>query len=107
MSWNAGAARLLVPESQKHSIQEMMSAEYVIITRGKYQGRDALEILFEDNTDSPYSITVSAEQTDRLLPDDEAGVSCVLSVWMKSGHALTLPAKYRVKDTLPCLAPWS
>lgn len=33
LSWNAGAARLLVPDAAKHLLREMRGAEYVIISR--------------------------------------------------------------------------
>lgn len=35
LSWNAGAARLLVPDAAKHLLREMRGAEYVI--PGKYR----------------------------------------------------------------------
>lgn len=34
LSWNAGAARLLVPDAAKHLLREMRGAEYVIISKG-------------------------------------------------------------------------
>ena len=33
LSWNAGAARLLVPDAAKHLLREMRGAEYVITVR--------------------------------------------------------------------------
>ncbi|END9375625.1 hypothetical protein ABMH76_004694, partial [Escherichia coli] len=48
LSWNAGAARLLVPDAAKHLLREMRGAEYVIISKGTLHGRDALELVFED-----------------------------------------------------------
>lgn len=106
LSWNAGAARLLVPESQKPLIKEMKTGKFVIVSRGKFQGRDALELLFEDNSDSPFSILIVTEQTDRLIPDYEQGGGFVVTVWTKSGQKLRLPGKYRVVETLPDLSAW-
>lgn len=106
LSWNAGAARLLVPETQKQSIKEMKTGKFVIVSRGKFQGRDALELLFEDNSDSPFSIHIETKQTDRLIPDFEQGGGFVVTVWTKSGQKLRLPGKYRVVETLPHLQPW-
>ena len=34
LSWNAGAGRLLVPDSQKATLREMKGAREVIISRG-------------------------------------------------------------------------
>ena len=45
LSWNAGAARLLVPDAAKHLLREMRGAEYVIISKGTLHGRDALELV--------------------------------------------------------------
>lgn len=51
LSWNAGAARLLVPDSEKSLIRELKGAREVIVSRGpwtQYGGRDALELLWEE-----------------------------------------------------------
>lgn len=45
LSWNAGAARLLVPDAAKHLLREMRGAEYVIISKGTLHGRDALFVI--------------------------------------------------------------
>lgn len=110
LSWNAGAARLLVPDSLRASINEMRTASYVIVSRGPWQvhgGREALELLFEDGTDSPYCLTLVTEQTDRLLPEDNQGGGFVVTVWTKSGgEVLRLPGKYRTVSEIPCLMKW-
>lgn len=36
LSWNAGAGRLLMPDSQKAALAEMRSAKYVIVSRGPW-----------------------------------------------------------------------
>lgn len=107
LSWNAGAARLLVPDSMISQIDEMRTGKYVIVSRGKFQGREALELLFEDNSDSPYCVHLVTEQTDRLLPDTDQGSGFIVSVWTRSGKQLQLPGKYRVVDTLPHMQPWT
>lgn len=46
LSWNAGAGRLLVPDSQKHALREMRGAREVLVSRGPWTdqgGRDAEE----------------------------------------------------------------
>lgn len=109
LSWNAGAGRLLMPDSQKAALAEMRSAKYVIVSRGPWTdqgGRDALEMLFEDGSDSPYCLHLVAEQTDRLLPDDNQGGGFVITVWTRGGEKLRLPGRYRTVKSLPCLAPW-
>ena len=107
LSWNAGAARLLVPDNQKPALSEMKTAKIVIISRGQWRGRDALELLFEDNTDTPYVINVVAEQTDRMIPDIDQGGGFVVTAWTRQGKELSLTGKYRRVKELPCMQPWS
>ena len=109
LSWNAGAARLLLPDSQKPMIREMKTGRFVIISRGPWAdqgGREALELLFEDGSDTPFSMHLVAEQCDRLIPDTEQGGGFVVTVWSRGGEKLRLPGKYRRVDSLPCLQPW-
>ena len=42
LSWNAGAARLLLPGALGPAVREMKSAKYVIVSRGRWAeaGRD-------------------------------------------------------------------
>jgi hypothetical protein len=110
LSWNAGTARLLIPDASKQFIPEMRSAKYVIVSRGPWHeqgGRDALELLFEDNSDSPFCLRLVAEQTDRLLPEDSQGGGFFVTIWMRGGEKLRLPGKYRIVATIPCLDQWS
>lgn len=50
LSWNAGAARLLLPDASEALLKEMRGAQYVIISKGEPEGRAPLELLFEDGT---------------------------------------------------------
>lgn len=110
LTWNAGAGRLLVPDNQKFMLPEMRGAKYIIVSRGPWDaqgGRDALELLFEDGSDAPFCIHLVAEQTDRMLPEDNQGGGFVITIWTRGGEKLRLPGKYREVETIPCLAPWS
>lgn len=110
LSWNAGAGRLLVPDSQTAALADMRSAECVIVSRGPWPqaGKaEALELLFEDHSDSPFAIHLGAEQTDRLIPDIQQGGGFVIAAWTRAGEQLRLPGKYRRVARLPCLDPWS
>lgn len=109
LSWNAGAGRLLVPDTQKSMVREMKSATLVIVSRGpwtEHGGRDALELLFEDGSDSPFCIHLVAEQCDRMIPDAEQGGGFVVTVWTRGGEKARLPGKYRRVSSIPCLDPW-
>src|SRR5690606_1522619 len=108
VSINAGAVRLLVPPPQEGTLADMQTGQYVIVTRGLWNGRDAMEFLFEDGSDSPYVIYVQVEQVDRLPTKEDEGRSdlrCL--VYTRAGLALALPARYRRSVHLPYLKPWA
>lgn len=112
LSWNAGTARLLVPKSREDMLHEM-HPEYVIISRGSWtdQGRDGIEILFEDRTDSPFCLHLSLDQTDRTLPETDQGGGFSLVVYTDDykteGPVCSWPAKYRKVAEIPCLQEWA
>lgn len=109
LSWNAGAARVLVPDCQKAALRDMKGAREVIISRGPWAdqgGRDALELLWEDGSDNPFSIHLVAEQCDRLIPDKDQGGGLVVIALTRGGEKGRWPARYRVVAALPCLASW-
>lgn len=103
LSWNAGALRILVPDEYLRDIAEMKTGKIVVVSRGIYKGKDALEIMFDDYTDNPYAIFIDIQQTDRLIIDD--GQQFIVSAWTKKGKVAEWDkAKYRVVKVLPCLA---
>jgi hypothetical protein len=109
LSWHAGAARLLVPDTAQSSLQEMRTGSIAIISRGPWtdqDGREAIEILFEDGSDAPFSCTLLAEQCDCLIGAEDQGGHIELVVYSSLGQELALPAKYRRVNSLPCLQPW-
>lgn len=109
LSWNAGAARLLAPDNQKLALHDMRTAKIVIISRGFWvdQGREAVEVLFEDNSDAPYSIILPAEQCDRLLPSADQEGDFAVTVWTRGGEKLRRPGRYRIVNVVPCLQAWT
>ena len=109
LSWNEGAARLLVPDSQTFSLDEMRSAKSVVISRGPWtaqDGRDCLELLFEDHSIAPFAMHMSALQCSRMSPDANQSGSFPVTVWNRHGKKLQLPGNYRVVKNLPCLEEW-
>lgn len=107
LSWNAGAARLLVPDALVGAVKDMAAATEVIVSRGQWQGRDALELLFEDHSEAPYALHLVQEQSDRMIPDSDQGSGFVVTIWTRDGKQASAPGKYRSVATLPCLSPWS
>jgi hypothetical protein len=110
LSWNAGAARLLVPDSQKPLIKEMKGAREVIISRGPWRDQgllDALELLWEDGSDEPFCLFLSPQQTDRLISAEDQGGGITVIVYTRSGEKGRWPARYRIVPEIPWLKPWS
>ncbi len=113
LSLNAGAFRLLVPRQHEGDLGDWKGADQIVISRGPWviEGqKESFEILFDDNTDSPYSIHLGAGQFDRLpLPEDE-GREFVFSVWFCGDDGplgvLRRTCKYRKVEKLPLLKPW-
>lgn len=109
LTWNAGAGRLLLPDSQLAFLPEMSTGKYVIVSRGPWKergGREALELLFEDESDSPFCLQLVAEQCDRMLPDADQGGGFDIAVWTRDGEKLCLPGKYRRVSKIPYMKPW-
>lgn len=123
LSWNASAARILVPETVKDVIEEMKSSKYVIISKEKINNIKDLsvthgsphnlidtigyEVLFEDESESPFCIHMLLNQTDRIIPKEYQETGFVVSVWTQNGKQLLFPGKYRLVDYLPYLEPWA
>lgn len=110
LSWNAGAGRVLVPDSQKASLREMKGAHEVIVSRGSWvdQGnRDALELLWEDGSEAPFCLHLVAEQCDRLIPEEQQGGGFFITVWTRGGAKGRWPGRYRTVPEIPYLKPWN
>lgn len=115
VSCNAGAIRLLIPPQMRPALNAMRSAVYVIISRGPWPevgAAEAVEILFEDHTDSPWTAHLTPESFFNGLPSQPpAGKAWRVSVWdYKKGKpekAIDLPCRWRRVASLPCLRPWS
>lgn len=112
LSPNAGCFRLLAPGKSDRQIAEMQSARTVIISRGPWpdQNRpDALEVLFDDDTQSPFALHLTIEQCERLPAATDAGREFVFALWTgpTPQKVFTRPCFYRLTPKIPCLKPWS
>lgn len=84
VSPNAGAIRILVPRAVRRIIQEMRGAEYTILSRGPWPDEgldDAVEILFEDHSDSPFALHLSPESFVMLPAEPPADQGWLVTVW--------------------------
>lgn len=102
LSVNAGAFRLLLPKQWAGALPEMATARVVRVIRGPAEriGKaDAIRIMFDDASDSPYQIDLSLEQCDRLPLARDVGRRLEFTAWTAPRHqapheALRRPAMY-------------
>ena len=108
LSWNAGAARLMVPKFFERWHGDMRSADHVVLSRGSLNYHDdvAMEVMFEDGTDAPLCLIIRSEACDHLVPRSDTG-PVAFTVWTEMGRLLALPAWYRVVGALPDKSPLS
>lgn len=107
-SLNSGTFRILIPDNMKNILREMKTGKEVIISKGKYQGRIAYEILFDDHTENPFSMIIGDNQlVSPQIANSEHEKSLMFAVWMKGPKKVfEMPARFRVVDKLPCLKLW-
>jgi hypothetical protein len=112
-SVNAGCVRLLVPETQPGIISEMATAREVILSRGPWPEAgftEAVELLFEDGTDSPYRLLLGANSFDMLPAGPPAGCDWIFAAWAgeqnRPHKALERLCRWRRVPRLPWLKPW-
>ena len=83
-SVNAGAIRILLPPSLAEELpREISKASLAVISVGPWPARglaSAVEIMWEDGTDSPYAIHLSPESFD-LLPAEPDSTGWIVTTW--------------------------
>lgn len=108
LSTNAGAFRLLVPKILESAIPEFRTAKHVIVSRGPWPEKrqeNAIEILFDDRTDEPFSIHLGgAAQVDRYPPRSDAGQWFAFTAWTEGPKcAYRTRCYFRFVPRIPCL----
>lgn len=113
-SCNAGCIRVLLPRTLGKIVGECRTSRYVVCSRGPWvdQGLlDAVELLFEDNSESPYCLHLSPESFDLLPGEPEPGGEWTVALWvLRDGgphKALERPCYWRRVERIPCLQPWA
>ncbi len=107
---NSGAFRVLVPDCRFEMLADIINTQYVVITRGpcpSISASDAYEIMFEDESNSPYAIHISAKQCDRTPTSADVNKKFICSVWHRSGKAYQWDCYYRTAKKLPCMKPYT
>lgn len=110
LTWNAGVARLLIPDTRvKDDLPDMAAAKEVILSRGPWREHEAQigwELLFDDRSKSPFCLHLSQEQTDTSIPQVAEGDAFKITIWTRNGRELQFCARFRRVKAIPCLEPW-
>jgi len=86
----------------------MQTGKHVVITRGNHEGNDdSFEIMFDDNSETPFSVILRDEQFTRLSPLKEGwhGTFYVYSGDIDECRLIFPFVYYRTTDNLPYLEP--
>jgi hypothetical protein len=105
---NNGKYFLLLPKWNEKVINEMQTGNHVVITRGSHEGhKNSFEIMFDDNSDTPFSVILRDEQITRLSPLKEGwnGTFYVYSGDIDECKLIFYNVYYRISDNLPSLQP--
>jgi len=112
-SINAGAIRVLLPPAHYSSLTDMRVADYCVLSRGPWPEEhraEAIEIMWDDGSDSPFALHLTPESFDLLPAEPEASREWVVSVWTaKDGQphkALERACHWRRVPRLPWMRPW-
>jgi hypothetical protein len=106
VSINTGTVRLLVPTAMEPTLSDMKTAKQIVLTRGIYEGRDSVEIMFDDRSDNPFVIFLEVRQFDRVWPAREDGRRCAFLIYTAKGKVWTENCYLRRIDKLPLMTPW-
>lgn len=114
LSLNAGSFRLLIPPGVEPSLADMRTGKLVVFSRGPWPSQrldDAIEVLFDDDTDDPFAFHLSLTSCDRVPLDSDAAKEWRFTAWTQPRRgvvhqALERPARYRRVASLPYLKPW-
>jgi hypothetical protein len=91
----------------------MRTAKEIIVSIGPWpeQGKaQAVELLFDDHTDVPFSLHFGTEQIDRLPLQSDSGRTFRFIAYLNASGApqatIDAPCHFRYVSSLPCLKPW-
>lgn len=102
--FNIETYSLLLPDGKNDWLVKILESESVVITKGSYNGKnDCFEIMFEDDTETPYRLIISDEQFSRISPLKEGcnGHFYIFSGGLYNCNCDFDKVCYRVAETLP------
>ena len=114
LSHNAGAARLLIPDSWNRGIPSMRKgAKYIVVSMLPIEKQAlspfAVEFLIEDGSKSPWSWNGSMGQFDFHVCPANGVKKGIGSIWCerdgKPHKIIERPAYFRTVEQLPCFHP--
>lgn len=113
VSVNAGAIRVLLPPAAYGVLSDMRAARECVLSRGPWpqlRKSEAIEIMWEDGSDSPFALHLTPESFDLLPAEPEPGREWVCSTWTaKDGRphkALERICHWRRVPKIPYLKAW-
>ena len=92
LSGNAGALRLLVPESAEGLLADMGTGKEVLIEESVRLPGECLDVVFNDGSAEPFFASIDIKQVDRRLTASRLR----LTVWTERGKVLDLPCVVNV-----------
>lgn len=113
VSVNGGAIRVLLPPNLYGDLADMRQGKYCLLSRGPWPAErvaEAIEIMWEDGSDSPYALHLTPESFDLLPAEPEAGREWTCSTWTaKDGRphkSLERICHWRRVPRIPWMKPW-
>ena len=94
---------LLMFSSNTQVIKEIEAATAVIVTQGKLEGKDTYEVLFEDNSDTPFVVMIDLETQSNKEKKAQIKDAITLTVWDNKREYTKMPMRFRKRDELPSL----
>lgn len=112
-SVNAGAIRVLLPQPTWGILTDMRAGKVCVLSRGPWPAArlpDAVEIMWDDGTQSPFALHFSPESFDLLPGEPPKDQEWVCSVYVrKDGRphkALERKCHWRRVPSIPWMKPW-
>lgn len=109
MSYNEKCFQLFIPSLLKEKIKEMKTGKYAVLTLGlnPYFNAEMIELMFEDFTDTPFSIHLSMNQISFKIDKNFNKFKFKLIGYTEIGNAIQMDVYVRsdISYQLPYLAP--
>ena len=114
ISINAGCVRLLIPDRASNDqvfISDITSAKEIVLSMlKKYlreEGKQSVELMFDDHSENPYCLHVATNQIDRLpLAEDDNSVMRFISYAKDLRVIHDTKCGFRYVNRIPCMAEW-